>query len=133
MFGSAQRRKQTHIFFTSSQVFYTSELPSGNERTFREAAGNTVRPRLLQRHARAATFSTRMRSIPFRFEMPQPSIGHGQKLPPTLNITSAVEDMNQAKASMEQAEVLYTITALWEANDGSNRTMYASFYHPSLR
>ena len=44
-------------------------------------------------------------------------------MPPSFRIASVVGDSPDGAAHAEEAEVSYTITALWGANDGSDQAL----------
>ncbi|KAF9652634.1 hypothetical protein BDM02DRAFT_3183340 [Thelephora ganbajun] len=119
-----RRGTQQHMFFTSSQEFYSAERNGvQTSMTLRETFANTVRPK--QRKPR--TSSTVLNNglppnlFPFEFDMPQGQ--RGQEMPPSFKISSVTRDSNDGAPHAEDAEVSYTITALWEANDGSDRAL----------
>jgi len=45
-------------------------------------------------------------------------------MPPSFKISSVVGDSPDGAAYAEEAEVSYTITALWGASDGSDQALY---------
>ena len=45
-------------------------------------------------------------------------------MPPSFSISSATGNPNNGADHAEDAEVSYTITAVWEATNGSDRALY---------
>lgn len=113
---NGSRKKERHVFFTSSQVFNTlggeQQQPAApiSAASFRDAFVNSVRPRRIERRPSLPSFNMAPRPIQFKFPMPRTV---GQEMPPTCNISSPEE----------QAEVVYMVTALWEASDSCDRAL----------
>ena len=123
-YDGRRRGTQQHTFFTSSQTFYSPE-PNGVQTpmTLRETLANTVRPRPWRTRANSVTPSSGHppNFFPFKFDIPQ--VQRGQEMPPSFRISSVVSDSDDGTAHAEEAEVSYTITALWGASDGSDQAL----------
>lgn len=89
--------------------------------TLRETLANTVRPKRPRTNSVASNNGLPLNLFPFKFDIPQGQ--RGQEIPPSFRISSAMGDPNDGAPPAEDAEVSYTITALWEANDGSDRAL----------
>ena len=63
-----------------------------------------------------------LRPYPFVFEIPRPEQS-GQELPPTFSSVASGEWGPRARPGVEHAEVSYSVTAVWEAVDGSDRVL----------
>ena len=53
-------------------------------------------------------------------------------MPPSFSISSVVGDTPDGAAHAEEAEVSYTITALWGATDGSDQALYVLPSFPQM-
>lgn len=117
-----RRGKQRHTFFTSSQIFYSAE-PNGVQTpvTLRETLANTVRPKRSRAGSVMSDNGLPPNLFPFKFDIPQEQ--RGQEMPPSFKISSVMGDPNDRISRAEDAEVSYTITALWEAYDGCDRAL----------
>ena len=121
-YDGRRRGTQQHTFFTSSQIFYSAE-PNGvqTSMTLRETLANTVR----QKRARVGSVMSDNglppNLFPFKFDIPQGQ--RGQEMPPSFEISSVIGDPNDGTPHPEDAEVSYTVTALWEACDGCDRAL----------
>jgi len=127
-----RRGTQQHTFFTSSQIFYSAE-PNGvqTSMTLRETLANTVRPKRPRAGSVASDNGLPPNMFPFKFDIPQGQ--RGQEMPPSFKISSMVGDPNDGIPHPEDAEVSYTVTALWEACDGSDRALCVFPLHPQMR
>lgn len=54
-------------------------------------------------------------------------------MPPSFRTSSVVGDAIDGTTHAEEAEVSYTITALWGANDGSDQALYVLPSFPWMR
>lgn len=119
-----RRGTQQHTFFTSSQIFHSAE-PNGTptSMTLRETLANTVRPKPWRPRAGTVASNNGLppNFFPFKFDIPQGQ--RGQEMPPSFRISSLMGDSNDGTPYAEDAEVSYTITALWETSDGSDRAL----------
>jgi hypothetical protein len=66
--------------------------------------------------------------FPFKFDIPQEQ--RGQEIPPSFKISSVMDDDGTPHA--EDAEVSYTITALWEAYDSCDRALCVFPFYPQM-
>ena len=53
-------------------------------------------------------------------------------MPPSFNISSIIGNPNNGAEHAEDAEVSYTITAVWEASDGSDRALCVLPFFPQV-
>ena len=53
-------------------------------------------------------------------------------MPPSFSISSGVGNTSGGTAHAEEAEVSYTITALWGANDGSDQALCVLLSFPQM-
>jgi len=91
--------------------------------SFRETLANTVRPKPRRPPTGSVTSNNGLPPNLFPFEFSIPQRQRGQEIPPSFNISSVMEDPNDRALHAENAEVSYTVTALWEAYDGSDRAL----------
>lgn len=124
---------QKRVFFTSTHILHTSESPgpSGPKSVpfIRDALANSVRRG--ERKQCPQAYRRTPRSFPFKFEIPCLTT-HGQELPPSFNLSSTLQNADHGKTNSEQAEVSYTISALWEAHDHSDSALLEApmvFHH----
>jgi hypothetical protein len=91
--------------------------------TLRETLANTVRPKpwRVRSNSVMSNDGRPPNLYPFKFDIPQ--VQRGQEMPPSFKLSSVMGNPNDGTARAEDAEVSYTITALWEANDGSDRAL----------
>lgn len=122
-YDGRRRGTQQHTFFTS-QVSHSTE-PSGAQSpmTLRETLANTVRTKPWRLRASSVTSDNGLppNLFPFTFDIPQRQ--RGQEMPPSFKISSVMGGPDGGMPHAEEAEVSYTITALWEAYDGSDRAL----------
>ncbi|KAG6377543.1 Vps16, C-terminal region-domain-containing protein [Boletus reticuloceps] len=109
-------RKHRPVFLSSSATILLSPIPDSRS-TIREAL--TIR----KRPSTSSLNSPACRSCEFGFELPRGS-QFGEQMPSTFSSTTPTGDLRRPP-SMEEFEVAYRITAVWEACDGSgNQAMY---------
>ena len=104
----------------------TGELDSPRSATsLRDAFTASVRGRRERRPSQTAVRGA-LRPFPFAFEIPRPEHAglSGQELPPTFSSVTAGECGPRGRTGVERSEVSYSVTALWEAVDGSDRLLY---------
>lgn len=91
--------------------------------TLRETLANTVRPRPRRPRATSVTSNNGLppNLFPFKFDIPQGQ--RGQEMPPSFKVSSVTKDSGDRTQHAEDAEVSYIITAIWEANDGTDRAL----------
>lgn len=53
-------------------------------------------------------------------------------MPPSFSISSVTGNSNGGAEHAEDADVSYTITAVWEANNGSDRALCVLPYFPQM-
>ena len=119
-----RRGTQQHTFLTSSQIFYTVEANSTQSRmTLRETLANTVRQKPWRPRANSVASNNGFppNLFPFKFDIPQGQ--RGQEMPPSFSISSLTGNPDDGAQYPEDAEVSYTITAVWEAASGSDRAL----------
>lgn len=128
-----RRGAQHHTFLTSSQIFYTAE-PNGaqNSSTLRGALANSVRQKSWRPRATSVTSDSRSppNLFPFKFDIPQGQ--RGQEMPPSFSVSSVSGGPNGGAERTEDADVSYTITAVWEANNGSDRALCVHRCFPQM-
>ena len=108
------------VFFTVMETRPTGELDSPRSTTsLRDAF--TVRGRRERRPSQTGVRGA-LRPFPFAFEIPR-SEQSGQELPPTFSSVATGECGPRGRAGVERSEVSYSVTALWEAVDGSDRLL----------
>ncbi|KAF8439095.1 hypothetical protein L210DRAFT_3612762 [Boletus edulis BED1] len=103
-------RKHRHVFLSSSATILLSPILDSRS-TIREAL--TIR----KRPSTSSLNSPACRSCEFSFELPRGS-QFGEQMPSTFSSTTPTGDLRR-QPSMEEFEVAYRITAVWEACDGS--------------
>jgi hypothetical protein len=115
---------QQHTFLTSTQIFDTVE-PNGTQArmTLRETLASTVRPKPWRPRAASVTSNNGFppNMFPFKFDIPQGQ--RGQEMPPSFSISSVSGSPNEGAEHPEDAEVSYTVTAVWEAANGLDRAL----------
>ena len=119
-----RRGTQQHTFLTSSQIFDTAESnASQTPTTLRGALANTVRPKPWRTRATSVSSNNGFppNLFPFKFDIPQGQ--RGQEMPPSFNLPSVAGGFSNEAERTENAEVSYTITALWEASSGLDRAL----------
>ena len=121
-----REEKGRHVFFTVSETRMTGELDSPRSATsLRDAFTASVRGRRERRPSQTGVRGA-LRPFPFAFEIPRPEHAglSGQELPPTFSSVTAGECGPRGRTGVERSEVSYSVTALWEAVDGSDRLLY---------
>ncbi|KAI1794484.1 hypothetical protein LXA43DRAFT_143333 [Ganoderma leucocontextum] len=118
---SSRVEKNRHLFFMTSESRTTGEFDSPRSTSsLRDAFAASVRTR--QRRPSQDRIRGALRPFPFAFEIPRPEQS-GQELPPTFSSVATGECGPRARAGVERAEVSYSVTAVWEAADGSDRVL----------
>lgn len=118
---SSRIDKNRHVFFMTSDSRTTGEFDSPRSTTsLRDAFAASVRTR--QRRPSQDRMRGALRPFQFAFDIPRPEQS-GQELPPTFSSVATGECGPRARAGIERAEVSYSVTAVWEAADGSDRVL----------
>ncbi|PIL23310.1 hypothetical protein GSI_14621 [Ganoderma sinense ZZ0214-1] len=118
---SSRIDKNRHVFFMTSDSRTTGEFESPRSTTsLRDAFSASVRTR--QRRPSQDRMRGALRPFQFAFDIPRPEQS-GQELPPTFSSVATGECGPRARAGVERAEVSYSVTAVWEAADGSDRVL----------
>ncbi|KAF9219506.1 hypothetical protein BS17DRAFT_789147 [Gyrodon lividus] len=103
--------KHRHAFLSSSAVIPIS--PTADPRsTIREAFSVRKRP------SASNLKNPGCRSCDFSFQIPRGS-RPGEEMPPTFSSTTLTENAQGRRSYMENVEVAYRVTAVWEVSDGS--------------
>ena len=121
---SPRADKNRHIFFTSVDTRPTGELDSPRSTTsLRDAFfAASVRGRVRERRPSQTTIRGALRPYAYSFDIPRAEQS-GQELPPTFSSVTTGECGPRARPCVERAEVSYSVTAVWEAADGSDRVL----------
>lgn len=121
---NSRSAKNRHVFFTSVDYRPTGELDSPRSTTsLREAFTASVRVgRRPERRPSQTNIRGALRPYPFVFEIPRAE-QTGQELPPSFSTVATGECGPRGRAAVERAEVSYSVTAVWEAADGSDRVL----------
>ncbi|KAH9941719.1 uncharacterized protein BXZ73DRAFT_74910 [Epithele typhae] len=120
-YATPRKEKNRHVFFTASESRPTGELDSPRSTTsLRDAFTASVRSR--QRRPSQSALRGALRPFPFSFEIPRPEQS-GQELPPTFSSVASSEMGPRGRTGVERAEVSYSVTAVWEAFDRSDRIL----------
>ncbi|KAI0697508.1 hypothetical protein C8T65DRAFT_582572 [Cerioporus squamosus] len=116
--------KNRHVFFTSVDTRPTGELESPRSTTsLRDAFfAASVRGRGRERRPSQTGIRGALRPFAFAFDIPR-SEQSGQELPPTFSSVTTGECGPRSRPCVERAEVSYSVTAVWEAADGSDRVL----------
>lgn len=105
-----------HIFLHETRVLpVENSFPQRRSNSsLREAIAN-VRPCRVERRPSGSNIKGGMRSFPFTFDIPPPN-RMGEELPQTF--CSVIEGMSgtRGRTSVERAEVVYKVTAIWESD-----------------
>ncbi|EJF59724.1 hypothetical protein DICSQDRAFT_88794 [Dichomitus squalens LYAD-421 SS1] len=121
-FAHVEKEKTRHVFFTTSDSRPTGELDSPRSTTsLRDAFTAGMRGRRERRPSQTSIRGA-LRPFPFVFEIPRPEQS-GQELPPTFSSVATGEWGPRARPGVEHAEVSYSVTAVWESADGSERVL----------
>ncbi|KAI0760363.1 hypothetical protein C8Q74DRAFT_222201 [Fomes fomentarius] len=116
--------KNRHVFFTSVDSRPTGDFDTPRSATsLRDAFTASVRvARRVERRPSQTNISGALRPFHFFFEIPRSELS-GQELPPSFSSIAEGEVGARARLGVERAEVSYTVTAIWEAADGSDRVL----------
>ncbi|KAI0763438.1 hypothetical protein BD413DRAFT_208395 [Trametes elegans] len=118
----ARPERHRHVFFSSSETRPTGELDSPRStNSLRDAFAASVRYRR-ERRPSQTSIKGAFRPFPYSFVIPR-SEHSGQELPPTFSSVAVGESGPRGRASVERAEVSYSVVATWEASDGSDRAL----------
>ncbi|KAI0754332.1 hypothetical protein C8Q80DRAFT_1216421 [Daedaleopsis nitida] len=119
---NSRSAKNRHIFFTAAETRPTGDLDSPRSTTSLREAFTSVRVgRRSDRRPSQTNIQGALRPFPFAFEIPRSEVG--QELPPTFSTVATGEVGPRARTAVERAEVSYSVTAVWEAADGSDRVL----------
>ena len=120
-----REEKGRHVFFNVSVTRSTGEMDSprsaSSVTSLRDAFTASVRGRR-ERRPSAPGVRGALRPFAFSFEIPRPEQS-GQELPPTFTSVVAGECGSRGRMGVERSEVSYSVTAIWEAIDGSDRVV----------
>ncbi len=121
---NSRSAKNRHVFFTSVDSRPTGDFDTPRSATsLRDAFTASVRVgRRVERRPSQPNISGALRPFQFFFEIPRSELS-GQELPPSFSSIAEGQVGARARLGVERAEVSYTVTAVWEAADGSDRVL----------
>lgn len=103
-------RKHRHVFLSSSATIPLSSIPDTRS-TIRDALNVRKKP------STSSLNSLSRRSCEFSFELPR-GPRPGEEMPLTFSSTTPIGD-SRRQSCVEELEIAYRITAVWEASKGS--------------